>query len=380
MNQLCKLAAIPVLISSSLAAAPFLSIGDNAELFVTAKAGFRYEDNIFLTDNNKEDDFSFIVAPGLELVFGKNSLWKGTLSAAHTWTEYFDTPDIDSDLTTVNFITSYDGVRWKINANASYREIYQNSRDTRNVGNPTNQLVRRNITAAGVNAEYLLTVKTKLGAGVQYHDTHYKTADYTDSTDYSVPLNYYYGITEKVDLSAGIRYRHTDVDSASSSDRDDYYFNVGARGEFTPKLSGRASIGYNLRTYDDSDLDDDSALGASVGLTYAYSPKTQFTLDLDNDFGTASGGGGTETFHVALGAQTQFTTELSAGASASYESIDYSDNSRKDDFYVFALYGNYVINQYLNLTAAYNYQWNDSNISAADFKANVVSLTLSFRY
>jgi hypothetical protein len=379
MNQRYKLAAIPAILASSLVAAPFLSIGDNAELFVTAKAGFRYEDNIFLAANHKDDDFSFIVTPGLDLVFGKNSLWKGSLSAAHTWTEYFDTENIDSDLTSVNFITSYDGVRWKTNANASYREINQNSRDAHSAS----QLVRRNATAAGVNAEYLLTVKTKLGAGVQYNDTHYKTTGYTDSSDYSVPFNYYYGITEKLDLSAGIRYRHTDVDRGS--DRDDYYFNVGARGEFTPKLSGRASIGYNLRTYDSSGQDDESELGASVGLTYAYSPKTQFTLDLDNDFGTASNGGGTKTFHVALGAQTQLTTEWSVGTSASYESIDYARNqgnqtTRNDDFYVFALYGNYVINQYFSLTAAYNYQWNDSNFNGNDFKANVVSLTLSFRY
>ncbi|AHF89394.1 hypothetical protein OPIT5_03035 [Opitutaceae bacterium TAV5] len=377
MNQLYKLAAIPVVLTTSLAAAPFLSIGDNAELFVTAKAGFRYEDNIFLTDSNKEDDFSFIVAPGLELVFGKNSLWKGTLNAAHTWTEYFDTDDVDSDLTTASFITSYDGIRWKINVSAGYREIYQNSRDTLDPLNP-NRLVRRNVTTAAGNAEYLLTEKSKFSLGAGYSDTHYKTNGYSDSTDYSVPVNYYYGVTEKVDLSVGVRYRHSDVDSGSNT--DNYYFNVGARGDFTPKLSGRASVGYNLRTYDASNLDDTSALGAAVGLTYAYSPKTSFTLDLDNDFGTASNGAGTEVFHVALGGQTQLTTELMTGASVSYDSIDYSRTSRSDDFYIFAIYGNYVINQYFNLTAAYNYQWNDSNINVYDFKANVVSLTLSFRY
>lgn len=85
-------------------------------------------------------------------------------------------------------------------------------------------------------------------------------------------------------------------------------------------------------------------------------------------------------FRVALGGQTQFTTELGAGASVSYERIDYQNTARKDDFYVLAIYSTYVINQYLNLTAAYNYQWNDSNQDVSDFKANVVSVSLSFRY
>lgn len=373
-----RIAVIPTLLALPLSAAPFLSIGDNAELFVTAKAGFKYEDNIFLKKSGKVDDFSFSAAPGLELVFGKNSLWKGTFSASETWTEYFDTDNIDSHLTTLLFNTSYDGVRWKISGNASYRQINQNDRDTLS---STNQLVRRDLINIGANAEYSLTEKSKIGAGASYADTHYRTTGYNDYTDYTIPLNYYYGITPKVDLSGGVRYRHTDAERGPDS--DSYYFNVGSRGQFTPKLAGRASVGYNLKQYKNyggATRSDDTQLGADIGLTYSYTPKTQFNFDVSNDFGTSSDSSGTENLRVALGGQTQFTTELGAGASVSYERIDYQTSSRKDDFYVFALYSNYVINQYLNLTAAYNYQWNDSNQDPSDFKANVVSVSLSFRY
>lgn len=375
MNQLTRIAVIPALLALPLTAAPFLSIGDNAELFVTAQTGFKYEDNVFLSKSNKVDDFSFFAAPGLELVFGKNSLWKGTLSAYETWTSYFDTEGIDSHLTTILFNTSYDGVRWKINANAGYRQLYQNSRDAI----LANALVRRDLISAGINAEYFLTEKSKLGAGFGYSDTNYRTAGYNDYTDYTVPLNYYYGITPKVDLSAGVRYRHTVSDGGSDSDT--YYFNLGSRGQFTPKLAGTASIGYNMKQYEGSTApDDESQVGAQVGLTYSYSPKTLFNLDISNDFGTSSNASGTKNFRVAVGGQTQLTTELGAGASVSYERIDYQDGPRKDDFYVFALYSNYVINQYMTLTAAYNFQWNDSNQDANEFKANVASVSLSFRY
>ncbi len=58
-----------VLLSSLSAApafaAPFLAIGDNAELFLTGRTEVRYEDNVTFSSSDELEDEAFEVTPGV---------------------------------------------------------------------------------------------------------------------------------------------------------------------------------------------------------------------------------------------------------------------------------------------------------------------------
>ena len=373
-----RLALLSSLSVAPAFAAPFLAIGDNAELFLTARTEVRYEDNItYATDDAGDpalEDEVFEVSPGAEIVFGKNSLVKGACGAFERITSYSDNNDLNSNLTNVVFTSKYDGAKLDLNADASFRELNQNSRDIRG---PV--LVRRDVYAASLNGEYSLTEKTKLGLGGHYDRTQYKSSRFVDQKNYIVPANYYYAITEKVDLSAGVQYRHNDV-SITNGDSDDYYFNVGARGEFTAKLSGKFSVGYLLRDPDAPGADNENSIGVKAGLAYAFSPKTTFTLDLSNDFETDSGAAGTETSTVTLGATTGLTSALTVTATVGYSKYDYLASSREDDYFVGGILFNYVLNEHVNFDAGYSINDNDSDFAPASFTANVVRIAANFRY
>ncbi|MBC8008746.1 MAG: outer membrane beta-barrel protein [Burkholderiales bacterium] len=367
-----RLALLSTLATTPVFAAPFLAIGDNAELFLTARAEARYEDNVTLSSDDEVEDEIFEFAPGVEVVFGKNSLTRGTISFYERFVAYSESTDLNEELANFLFKSTYEGAKLKLDTNLSFNEYYQNTRDTAG----TSTLVRFDEYAAGVGGELTVTEKSKIGAGLKYGATDYKTGGFDDRETYTVPANYYFAIRPKLDLSTGIQYRQTDLDIGADS--EDYYFNVGARGEFTPKLIGTFTVGYTLRDTDAAGVDDESLVGLDAGLSYLYSEKTQFTLNMSNDFGTSSQGGGQEVASINLGVRSQIAADWSARASVGYQEIDYINTTRTDEYMTGLLGLTYVVNQAISLDAYYSYADNDSDFS--DFTANTLSVSANFRY
>jgi hypothetical protein len=372
MKNKRRLALLAGISAAPAFAAPFLAIGENAELFVTAGTNARYEDNITLSASSEQADEIFEFSPGAELTFGKNTLTTGSLTVFERFVAYSDHTSYNDELANVLFKSQYEGAKLNLQSNASYIESSQATRDVQAV-------IASDELALGLNGELSLTEKSKVGSGVQFSDLDYQPAGLADRTTYSVPVNYFFAIRPKLDLSTGIQYRHTDVDIADA-DSDDYYFNVGARGEFTPKLVGNFSVGYNLREFEDDTIDSEGSFGLKSGLTYIYSPKTQFTLDLSNDFATGSAGGGQEVMAVTFGGSTNVAADLSVRASLSYQQIDYLNTPRSDDYVVFNTGATYTINEHASLTAAYTFSDNSSDFATSEFSANVLSLSANFRY
>ena len=372
-----RLALLSALSATPAFAAPFLAIGDNAELFLTARTEVRYEDNVtYATDTALDpalEDEVFEVSPGAEIVFGKNSLTKGAFGAFEKITSYSDENQLNSNLTNLIFTSKYDGAKLDLKADASFRELNQNSRDLRGA-----VLVRRDVYAASLNSEYSVTEKSKIGLGGRYDRTQYKSNNFVDQKNYTVPVNYYFAVTEKVDLSAGAQYRKNEV-SIANADSEDYYFNVGARGEFTAKLSGKFTVGYVTRNPEAAGVDDESSIGFKAGLAYAYSPKTTITLDLNNDFETDAAAFSTETSSISLGVTTSLTAALQATAIVGYSKYDYVNVSREDDYFVGGISFTYILNEHVNFEAGYSINDNDSD-AGASFTANVVRVAANFRY
>ena len=374
MENKRRLALLTALSAAPAFAAPFLAIGENAELFVTASTSTRFEDNITLSNKNERSDEIFEFTPGAELVFGKGSLTSGSLTVYERFIAYSDHSQYNDELANVLFRSSYEGAKINLQSNASYVESSQATRDIQ-------AIIASKELAAGVNGEITLTEKSKIGAGLQFSDLNYEPVSLPDRSTYTIPVNYFFAIRPKLDLSTGIQYRNTNVDAAKA-DSDDYYFNVGARGEFTPKLIGNFNVGYNLREFDDSALDSEGSYGLKSGLTYLYSPKTQFNLDLSNDFATGSAGGGQEVLAATIGGSSNISADFTVRASLSYQQVDYlnSTPSRTDDYLVFSTSATYTINEHATLTAAYTYLNNASDVTTSEFSGNVLSISASFRY
>jgi polysaccharide biosynthesis protein VpsM len=377
MSPTRRIALLSTLTSAPVIAAPFLAIGDNAEVYLTASTQARYEDNISLTPGTAllptQDDMVYEFTPGFELVYGKKGNFKSSLAVYEQFVRYSDLTNLDSDLFNAVWNASYQAAKLSVDADASYREVNQNDRGTAGAINS-----RRDIITGGAHAEYEFSAKTKGGVGIQYSETSFASGALTDFKSYTIPVNYYYGISPKVDLSAGFRYSETSVD-AVNSDSEDYNFNVGARGEFTAKLNGSFDVGYTVRNQDAGG--DDGVVALNAGLAYDYSPKTQFSLNARTGFDTSASGNTQKTYGLTLGASTQFTDAFGANASIGYQRIEIDDVfGREDDYLTAALGLSYTVTRNFSLGANYSHSNNASNNAVSEFVANTVSVSANFRY
>jgi len=360
-----------VLLASSLSvgasAAPFLAAGDGAELFLTAAVGIQADDNIFLS-NSALDDTIFNIDPGIDFKFGEGAQTSGSFKVVEKITRYSDNDQLNTELLSVSFNSSYDDGKTKVTTSVSFAELNQNTFDIRG-------LTRRDATNVKLGGEVSVTEKSSIGADAAYSKTDYKpTVGYSDLKTFTIPVNYYYQLSEKVDLSAGFRYR--DTDNQTSPDSKDYAYRVGFRGEFTPKVTGSLTAGFGTREIDGGG--DDSMLDFDAALNFLLTEKTTLQVNSSNDFGNSGSGAEQKTFSVGGNLSSNVTEQLTLRGGATMRKLDYY--TRKDDYFEFTLGADFKLNEFVILQGAYAYRKYDSESAGADFKNNVFSIAANLRY
>jgi hypothetical protein len=384
MKNFTRLFAVSALLTTAAHAVPALAVGDNAELFLTGTLGVRADSNIFLSPTNTSDTI-FDVNPGVELVFGKQSAMQGSWNFTENISTYADHDDLNSNLAATSLNTKYEDGKSKVNFNASYNQLNQNSVDTSPAG-AGDFLIRRNVFAIGGTGEVSATEKSSVAIGIQYQNSDFERAGFSDSKVATIPVNYYYEMTAKVDMSLGYRYRERS--ESIGFDTKDHFFNIGARGEFTPKLTGQFAIGLTQRSFSHKarSLSDKSLLGIDSSLTYAATPKTSIQFGLSNDFDTNSQGQQQKNFSARAAVNSNISEVWSVLASVSYRAIDYyqapftSGPARIDDYFEGQISATYRVNQNVGITGAFSYRSNKSDLPTSEFDNNVVSIAANFRF
>ena len=366
MKNQVKFALLSAALASGAWAAPFMAIGDGAELFLTGTLGIRSDDNVYLA-KKAESDLIFEVVPGIGVTFGKNAQLKGNLSLAETFSNYADNSKLNTQLFSGSFNSGYDDGKLKLDFNIGYSELNQNNADFRD-------LTRRDLFDVGGKTEVEISQLSKVGAGVAFNHTNYRRPGYADVDSLEVPLNYYYRWTEKTDISLGYRYRDYKVDIGSDS--TDHFFSVGARGEFSPKLTGRFALGLNTRNLDRGG--DETLLGVESSFTYEISPKTRFNFSVSNDFGTSPQGQQQKNFTLGGTLSTDLSQEWTVSGGMNYRAIDYG--RRTDDYFELNLGAVYIISANVRIQGGYAYRSYASDISSIEFKNNVFSVAANFSY
>jgi hypothetical protein len=371
MKHLARLAIATTLLAISVKAAPFMAVGDNAELFVTASAAVQADSNIYLDTDNAKSDTIFSFTPGIDLVFGKGSATTGNVYYREEIRRFSSNDAQNTSLSNFGVTSKYSNGVTKADFNASYAQVAQNDNRIRASG----VIVRRNLSNIGGKVEFGISDKTVIGIGGAFDKVDYGPTAYVDSQVWSLPVDVYYEASPKLDWSLGYRYRSTDL-SGSARDSKDNFLSLGARGEFTPKLTGQVRFGYTKRSFDVGS--DENLFGVDGNLSYAYSEKTSYRFTFGNDFGSSGFGDSTKNFTLGLEASNSFTEQWFIGAGLKYQKIEYP--TRTDDFIEGQVSVTYVYNNYVNFGASLTLRNNTSGLSAAEFSQNVFSLGANIRY
>jgi polysaccharide biosynthesis protein VpsM len=370
-QNITRVALLAACLGVTAKAAPFMAVGDNAELFVTATASLQFDDNIFLDSTGEVDDTIWSLTPGVDLVFGKNSVTKGNLYYREEIRRFADNGTNDTELSNVGFNTAYDNGVTKANFNASYAQTAQNDALANGVG----FIVRREVTSLAGKVEFGLSEKTSVGTGISFASTDYASAGFSDSDVWTLPIDVYYKYTEKLAWSLGYRYRSTEL-SGAGTDYDDHFLSVGARGEFTPKLTGQLRVGLTQRSLDVGG--DDTLFGLDGSLTYAFSEKTSYSFTASNEPGNSGTGDANEIFSLGLNASNKLSEQWTFNAGLTYRNYDYAN--RTEDYLEGLLSVGYKLNNYVDFNASYTYRNNETSAAGGDFTGNVFALGANVRY
>jgi hypothetical protein len=371
MKHLARFALVIPILAISAKAAPFMAVGDNAELFVTAAADVQADSNIYLNSSNAKSDTIFSFTPGVDLVFGKGSATTGNFYYREEFRRYSSNTAQNTSLSNIGIKAKYSNGVTKADFNASYAQVAQND----NIIRATGDIVHRNLSNVGGVIEFGISEKTVIGIGGAFDKVDYGPVAYTDSQVWSLPLDVYYEASPKLDWSLGYRYRSTDL-SGSARNSKDNFLSLGARGEFTPMLTGQVRFGYTQRSFDVGG--NKSLIGVDGKLTYLYSEKTNYQFTFSNDFSSSAFGDSTKNFTLGLNATNSFTEQWFIGAGLNYMKIQYP--TRTDDFVQGQVTVTYVYNNYVNFGASLTLRNNTSGIAAAEFSQNVFSLGANIRY
>ncbi|MEJ1973811.1 MAG: outer membrane beta-barrel protein [Lacunisphaera sp.] len=368
-----KLSLISASAVLALTAHAAIDVGNGVKLVPNVITSIDFNDNLFLTQNNEEDDTIFRLSPGILISSGDGALNTTTFSYNEEFQFYSSNSDLNTSLSLVDLISRYDDGKMKINIDAWFHEANQATRDLHALAT----LIKRDLEHASISDEVKWTDKSSVKLGFIYDNTNYKPSAYTDWEYLDVPVQYFYAVLPKLDLSVGLRYRQNNL-GVNGIDSNELFYNVGVRGEITPKLTGEVQVGY-IQLQPDTGKDQD-AFGLRANLAFAVSPKTNLYLDAHNNYGYSAVGDAYRDGGIAGSFDTALNANFKLKGSAFWNNYEYSNSKRSDDYYGGQVSGVYAFNEHAEVKATYTYSKNDSNRSGLSFNDSIISLSATLQY
>jgi hypothetical protein len=171
-------------------------------------------------------------------------------------------------------------------------------------------------------------------------------------------------------------------DNGFARSSNGYEFEIGADYDLTGVTFIEGYIGYRSQTYDDSRLSDASGVGAGLKLIWNVTRLTTVTGGVDREVEETTLLGASSYFATRFTARVdhELLRNLVIHANALYGSDDYEGITRNDNHFAAGIGAIYQMNRNFGLSGDYNFRARSSNVPAADFDENIVTLRLTARY
>jgi hypothetical protein len=358
------------------------------------------DDNIFISNTNRESDISFNLSPGIAAGWGD---YAAEIRQLGEFEHYFEPLDLEQDGQPQSFIfgryalnasfftdhSDQDSVdhdaliagRWEASKLIlGFRLSFQTLSGTNiDVGNR----VDRTVYGGAITSLYELTEKTSLELNVYNNTNNYDGG--IDWSEWVLEDWVNYQVLPKTRISLGTRLGTTDVEGASTQTFEQLVARVSYYA--TSKLALSLDGGVEWRQFGD-DGDDDLFTVFNFTSTYAPFDGTQISanafrrnsasVSLVNENITSTG--------VAARVRQRFLHRFFLSVEGGYQNSEYQsvvtgDTSARDDDTVYVKPSvSFDVTKYLSAETAYQYQHNDSSISTFSFRENIVTLQLNLQF
>ena len=335
-----------------------------------------YDDNIFLTKDNKVSDYITVVTPGIAM----NLVQEHTnfqVRYAPSFYRYADRDDQDNTAHSAGLTFGQDLVEGlRFNLTDTFLKSADPLEDPQNLQGIRQTRNKYVTNVADANLGYIFGAENRVNVGYRYN--YYENDQIT--LDDSKIQNPYANVTYWFDVKNGGEFTYDYTDAKFTRDDDfpaDSDYTANAAGvrylrRFTPNSTGY--VGYNYTTYDYERIlpQDFDVHGGLVGLDHSFSPEYTVSASVgyfirvneitDNDDGPTYSASLTRRF--ARGSVT-----VGGNGGWSYENLQQGVGltSGFSKYYGGYVSGNYEILERVNLYAGLSYRHDKYTLTSADY-------------
>ncbi len=343
--------------------------------------GIRYNDNIYLSESDEEDDFIFTVSPTLSIISGREGTAQNTYSFSYTPSFLFYADHSSED--TIDHRASFRFTKQLPKSKIAFDLDFT---DTEGSDRHVSGSVGRTRLYGALHYNYLMTGKTRLDLMATTDLNDFNSAGYNDQDNYGLRASVLYQWTGKLAIGPSFGYRHTSVDVGQ--DQNAYDFGLKADYIATGKTILTGTLGYNVRTFDGSGAaSDEGSMAWSIGARYAATGKTSLRATffrepkVSYNF-TSSGYMATG---ISLSASHRYSERVNFFGLISYENDDYygtgvGGSTHESDYVTATLGGKYRMQNGLTVGANMTYRTKDSDFGYDEFDNFSCGINASYNF
>ena len=357
-----------------------------------------YDDNIFLTNTNRVDDFYFAIEPGLTLGYGD------IVGRDANYIRFDYAPSIflfadNSDADAIQHLFRLEGrysfghLGLSISQDVHLLEganlgstLSDTTSPVSGVNLDTGGDTEVNIFTTRANLTYDLTGKTFLSGGLFFTVYDYEDLISSDTISGNLFINYNYSPKLVVGFGGTAGYNWVDSDNPDQSFEQ---INIRTTYQISGKVSLNASVGVEFRQFEDN-LRGEGYISPvyELGATYQPFPGTTLTArgsrrSLNSAVLQAQNYAST---NITFGARQRLLRRIYLGLTAGYENSDYYNtvefvNASRSDNYVFVQPAvDVTLTEFWTAGVYYLHRNNDSSFGSFSFNDNQVGLRTSLSY
>lgn len=343
----------------------------------------RYSDNIFLTEQDPQNEYVTAISPELLVDFAISPSSILSIGYEGDFRFYSELNNFRKDHHQGGLswtLTMPKGSKFAVGAKVQDSSIQPYSEEDR----------RKDFVKPEAFADILLKLWAFTDLGLRYDHTSRRFDSPLDKIDEfdrdTITLDILYKGFPLLPLLFEYSYYHQDNNDQDglSTDMDTHTVFVGARWDPTARLSGTLKVGYTQTDFEE--VTDFSGFATDTDLLYRFSTITTFKLSAYRRV-IKSTWAGRETgdYFISSGGSLSATYRMEPIAimlGLSYTNNDFQQEAswyedREDNYFSAGVQGKYLIRKWLSFSLGYQYSQNDSNFATLDYIENRVEAEFS---